>query len=75
MIKRTIAFSPPDITEAEIEEVGKVLRSGWITTGPKTKEFEKRIAKYSSILSPIVAILHISEGKRNTRTLLSNGGN
>lgn len=35
----------------------------------------KRIAKYSSILSPIVAILHISEGKRNTRTLLSNGGN
>ena len=49
MIKRTIAFSPPDITEAEIEEVGKVLRSGWITTGPKTKEFEKRIAEYCNV--------------------------
>ncbi len=43
---RSIPFSPPDITEAEIEEVVKSLRSGWITTGPKTKEFEKRIAEY-----------------------------
>lgn len=41
-----IPFSPPDITEAEIEEVIKVLKSGWITTGPKTKEFENRIARY-----------------------------
>lgn len=43
---RNIPFSPPDITEAEIEAVASVMRSGWITTGPKTKEFEKRIAQY-----------------------------
>ena len=35
-----IPFSPPDITEEEIQEVAEALRSGWITTGPKTKEFE-----------------------------------
>ncbi|MED3647259.1 DegT/DnrJ/EryC1/StrS aminotransferase family protein, partial [Halalkalibacterium halodurans] len=43
---RNIPFSPPDITDAEIEEVIKALKSGWITTGPRTKEFEKRIAEY-----------------------------
>lgn len=43
---RNIPFSPPDITEAEIEAVSEVLRSGWITTGPKTKEFERKIAEY-----------------------------
>ena len=36
-----IPFSPPDITELEIEEVASALRSGWITTGPKTKELER----------------------------------
>lgn len=41
-----IPFSPPDIGEDEIREVTEVLRSGWITTGPKTKEFERKIAKY-----------------------------
>ncbi|EFR44661.1 DegT/DnrJ/EryC1/StrS family aminotransferase [Streptococcus pseudoporcinus] len=41
-----IPFSPPDITETEISAVTEVLRSGWITTGPKTKLLEKRIAKY-----------------------------
>ena len=41
---RNIPFSPPDMTEAEIEQVAEALRSGWITTGPKTKEFEKLIA-------------------------------
>ncbi|HIW21244.1 MAG TPA: DegT/DnrJ/EryC1/StrS aminotransferase family protein [Candidatus Dorea intestinavium] len=39
-----IPFSPPDITEEEIEAVSQTLRSGWITTGPKTKEIEKIIA-------------------------------
>ena len=43
---KKIPFSPPDIREEEIEEVVKVLKSGWITTGPKTKEFENKIAKY-----------------------------
>lgn len=41
-----IPFSPPDITEVEISNVVEVLKSGWITTGPKTKEFEKKIANY-----------------------------
>lgn len=43
---REIPFSPPDITDLEINEVIKVLKSGWITTGPKTKEFEKKVAQY-----------------------------
>ena len=41
-----IPFSPPDITEAEIEEVAEALRSGWITTGPKTKELEREVAAF-----------------------------
>lgn len=41
-----VPFSPPDITQAEIDAVSEVLRSGWITTGPKTKQFEKEIATY-----------------------------
>lgn len=44
-----IPFSPPDITEAEIEEVADALRSGWITTGPKTKELEKEIAAFCGV--------------------------
>lgn len=46
MEKRNIAFSPPDVSEMEIAEVTNALRSGWITTGPKTKELEKRLAEY-----------------------------
>ena len=41
-----VLFSPPDITEREITEVVDTLRSGWITTGPKTKLFEKNIAEF-----------------------------
>ena len=41
---RNIPFSPPDMSEAEILEVAEALRSGWITTGPKTKEFERLIS-------------------------------
>lgn len=43
---RSIPFSPPDMTEVEVQEVAEALRSGWITTGPKTKEFERLIAEY-----------------------------
>ncbi len=43
---RKISFSPPDITEYEIEEVAKALRSGWITTGPRTKLLERRLAAF-----------------------------
>ena len=44
--KRTIAFSPPDISELEIKEVIETLHSGWITTGPRTKELETRMARF-----------------------------
>lgn len=46
MSERNIPFSPPDMSEAEVEAVAEVLRTGWITTGPKTKLFENRIAEY-----------------------------
>lgn len=69
-----ILFSPPDITEEEISEVVDTLRSGWITTGPKTKEFERKIADYCGTekavclnsatagLELILRILGIGEG-------------
>ena len=44
-----IPFSPPDMSELEIQEVANALRSGWITTGPKVKEFERRIATYCGV--------------------------
>ena len=46
-VKRNIPFSPPDISQAEIDEVADALRSGWITTGPKTKQFERDLAEFS----------------------------
>ena len=46
MEKRNILFSPPDISEAEIQEVCEALRSGWITTGPRTKQLERELALY-----------------------------
>lgn len=46
MEKRKISFSPPDITELEISEVIEALKSGWITTGPRTKLLERRLAAY-----------------------------
>ena len=46
MNKMNIPFSPPDINEEDINQVVEALRSGWITTGPRTKEFERQIADY-----------------------------
>ena len=74
MAQRTIKFSPPDIGQAEIDEVVDTLRSGWITTGHKTKEFERRIAAFCGTskavclnsatagLELILRILGIGEG-------------
>lgn len=45
-VKMNIPFSPPDMSEAEIQEVAEAMKSGWITTGPKTKEFENLISKW-----------------------------
>lgn len=46
-MKKTISFSPPDITQEEVNLVADALLSGWITTGPKTKLFEQRLSEYS----------------------------
>lgn len=71
---KSIPFSPPDITDLEIQEVVDTLKSGWITTGPKTKLFEKKIAKYCKTkkavclnsntagLELILRLLEIGEG-------------
>ena len=44
-----IPFSPPDITDAEVDQVAEALRSGWITTGPKTKELEREVADFCGV--------------------------
>ncbi len=44
--KMNIKFSPPDVGQTEIDEVVDALKSGWITTGPKTKKLEKLLAEY-----------------------------
>ena len=74
MKKYNIPFSPPDITEEEIAEVADTLRSGWITTGPKTKELERRLSEYThtnrtvclnsatAALELILRVLEIGEG-------------
>lgn len=46
MKRFNIPFSPPDMTEAEVNEVREAILSGWITTGPRTKELERQVAKY-----------------------------
>lgn len=74
MKKYNIPFSPPDITEEEINEVVDTLKSGWITTGPKTKELERRLSEYTTTpktvclnsataaLELILRVLGIGEG-------------
>ena len=48
MSERHIQFSPPDIGEEEIQAVAEALRSGWITTGPRTKQLEQELREYSN---------------------------
>ena len=43
---RNIPFSPPDMSEKEAKMAAEAILSGWLTTGPKTKEFERKIAEY-----------------------------
>ncbi len=45
-VKKNIPFSPPDMSEEEVQLAADAIRSGWITTGPKTKEFERKIAEF-----------------------------
>lgn len=49
MKRFNIPFSPPDMTEAEVQEVAEAILSGWITTGPRTKELERQIAEYIGV--------------------------
>lgn len=69
-----VSFSPPDITEAEAKEVVNALLSGWITTGPRTKELEKQISEYchtdktvclnsaTACMESILRLLGVGEG-------------
>ncbi|QWQ39039.1 DegT/DnrJ/EryC1/StrS aminotransferase family protein [Gemella sp. zg-570] len=74
MTKLNIPFSPPDISNEEIAAVTEVLKSGWITTGPKTKELEKKLSEYTqspktvclnsatAALELILRVLEIGQG-------------
>lgn len=74
MEKRNIQFSPPDISEAEIQEVCEALRSGWITTGPRTKELEKRLAEYCHTNKVVCLNSATAAEELNLRTLgIGNG--
>lgn len=72
MSKMNIPFSPPDITEEEINEVCDALRSGWITTGPKTKAFEKELAEYCHT-NKMVALNSATAAMEMTLNLLGVG--
>ena len=61
MKHRTIPFSPPDIGEREKQAVNEALSSGWITTGPRTKQFEKAISDYVGTNSPGAALFPSGE--------------
>ena len=69
---RSIPFSPPDISDEEINEVVDTLKSGWITTGPKTKLFEKLIAEYCNT-SKAVALNSATAAMEMTLRLLGIG--
>lgn len=69
---RSIPFSPPDISDEEINEVVDTLKSGWITTGPKTKLFENQIAEYCNT-SKAVALNSATAAMEMTLRLLGIG--
>ena len=67
-----IPFSPPDITEQEADMVREALLSGWITTGPKTKEFERQIAAYCGV-TRAVCLSSATAGMESVLRLLGVG--
>jgi dTDP-4-amino-4,6-dideoxygalactose transaminase len=73
MQNKVIPFSPPDITQAEIDAVVEVLKSGWITSGPKTAKFEENIAKYCGT-NHSVALSSNSAGLELILKVLNIGG-
>lgn len=64
-----IPFSPPDITEEEINEVSEALRSGWITTGPRTKELEKEVAELCGVNKAVCLNSQTACGEMTLRLL------
>ena len=64
-----IPFSPPDITEEEINEVSEALRSGWITTGPRTKELEKEVAELCGVNKAVCPNSQTACGEMTLRLL------
>lgn len=73
-VKMNIPFSPPDIGEDEINEVIDSLKSGWITTGPKTKLFEKKLAEFCST-NKVVCLNSATAALEMTLRLLDIGEN
>lgn len=69
MERRNISFSPPDISELEVAEVAEALRSGWITTGPRTKELEKRLADYCHTVKQVCLNSGTAAEELNLRVL------
>lgn len=74
MTLKKIPFSPPDITQEEIEAVSEVLRSGWITTGPNCAQFEQEIANYCGT-AQAVALNSATAGLELILKVLGIGGN
>ncbi|MBQ7278015.1 MAG: DegT/DnrJ/EryC1/StrS aminotransferase family protein [Clostridia bacterium] len=70
--KRVIPFSPPDVGEAEIQEIAQALQSGWITTGPRTKLLEKRLAAYLCTGRTDVDVVSRAEAYQNKVVCLSS---
>ena len=66
---RMIPFSPPDITEAEINEVIETLKSGWITTGPRTKELERQVAGWCNTSKAVCLHSHTACSEMTLRLL------
>ncbi|SKA99476.1 dTDP-4-amino-4,6-dideoxygalactose transaminase [Caloramator quimbayensis] len=73
-MEKKIPFSPPDITQEEIDAVVEVLKSGWITTGPKTYEFEKNMADYCQT-NHAVALNSATAGLELILKVFDIGGN
>mgnify|MGYP002250453661 FL=1 len=72
-----IPFSPPDMTELETKGASEAIRSGWITTGPKTKEFERQIAEYCQVNKAVCLNSQIACAEMALRLLgigAENGG-
>lgn len=70
-----ISFSPPDMSDMEIQEVADTIKSGWITTGPKTKELERQIAKYVGVNRCVCLNSQTACGEMALRVLGIGAGN